>query len=301
MRLRWLLVCMLPFACPATSTSEPSSFWKTWGDGNAEINAYDLTQPRYNELRKGRAVLIYVAEPQTRSTRVKPDKGNHPEGNIKYVLKQIHMRDFRTGIYPYCINTGTFIHVDPEGKRPRGSVSKVSFASREWCGVTFHQLLFFQDEIRSQSFSYFDGEADQDLKTEYPKDALVGDALFTSVRSLFGELVGPGQTRELAYLPTLARVRLDHKPLEWSKIKVSRSSKPKKISVPAGDFEVDVYTFDVPDHPQLTIYVESKGQKRVIKWQAEDGEMGEMIGSQRMQYWKLNKLGDEALLSKLGL
>ena len=237
MHVRWVLACLLLVACPSTSTSEPSKFWETWGDGNAEVNAYDLTQPRYSELRNGRAVLIYVAEPQTRSTRVKPDPGKHPAGDIFYVLKQIHMRDFRTGVYPYCVNTGTFIHVDPEGARPRGSVSKVAFASREWCGLMFHQLLFDQKKIRSQSFSYFDGEADQAFELDYPGQVLIGDALFTTVRGLFGELVERGQTREVQYLPTLARVRLDHKPLEWSLVRVSRSGKPENIKVPAGTFE----------------------------------------------------------------
>lgn len=301
MRVRWVLICAFLFACPSASNSEPSDFWKLWSDGNAEVDVYDLTQPRYNELRRGRAVLIYVAEPQLRSTRVKPDPGKHPESDSFYVLKQIEMRDFRTGVYPYCVNTGTFIHVDPEGARPRGSVSKVAFASREWCGVMFHQLLFHQDHIRTQSFSYFDGEADQDYKLEYPKDVLVGDAVFTVVRGIFGELVKRGQTREFPYLPCLAHVRLDHQPLAWSQVKVSRADKTEKIKVPAGSFEVDKYVFKFKGRPALTVFVEAKDPRRVIRWEAEDGEKAEMIGSQRMQYWKLNKVKDEALLEQLGM
>src|SRR4051794_39769772 len=29
------------------------TFWKTWGDGQAELSAYDLTYPRYGKPRHG--------------------------------------------------------------------------------------------------------------------------------------------------------------------------------------------------------------------------------------------------------
>jgi len=38
-------------------------FWKHWGDGRAEVASYDLTYPRYGELRSGTAVTVFVTEP----------------------------------------------------------------------------------------------------------------------------------------------------------------------------------------------------------------------------------------------
>ena len=156
---------------PAAS-SAAGSFWNTWGDGRAEVSVYSLIQPRYGQLREGRAVLIYVAEPFTRTTRVKPDPGNPPRKNILYVLKLNHLSTFQTGIYPYRIMTSSFVHLDPEGKRRRGSPTKVVFSSQEWCGTTFHELLFDQASVRSRSFSYFDREANRRRLIDYPANGL---------------------------------------------------------------------------------------------------------------------------------
>ena len=37
-------------------------FWKTWGDGQAELASYDLTEPHYGKPRQGVAVAIWVSE-----------------------------------------------------------------------------------------------------------------------------------------------------------------------------------------------------------------------------------------------
>lgn len=277
------------------------NFWDQWSDGLAEVSAYRLTQPRYGENRDGRAVLIFVAEPSNRKTHVKPDPGNHPDSDIFYVLKLNHLRTFQTGTYPYRIMTSTFTHVDPDGKRPRGSVSKVSFTSQEWCGTTFHQLLFGQDSIRSKSFSYFDGEADQECELAYPDAALVGDNLFTAVRGLFGDLVARGESREFAYLPSLTEVRLKHKPIAWSKATVSRSKRPEQLVVTAGTFQAERYIVESTGRPTLTVWVESAPPRRIIRWEATDGEKGELTGSKRMKYWQLISNKDQQLLEALGL
>ncbi|HYB53727.1 MAG TPA: hypothetical protein VEG84_07665, partial [Thermoanaerobaculia bacterium] len=43
-------------APPAPAPVFGDPFWKYWGDGKAELAGYDLTFPRYGQLRRGIAV-----------------------------------------------------------------------------------------------------------------------------------------------------------------------------------------------------------------------------------------------------
>jgi hypothetical protein len=294
------LLIMFLFACHGDTRADPEAFWDTWGDDQAEVSAYRLTQMRYGEPREGEAVLIYVAEPQTRTTRVKPDPGNHPESDIYYVLKLNHLRTFQTGVYPYRIMTSSFAHVDLEGDLPRGALAKVAFSAQEWCGNTFHQLILDGDKVRSRSFSYFDREADRDEVLDRPARSLIGDGLFIYVRDLFGELPPRGESQPVAYLPSAAEVRLEHKPLAWSRASVSVATVPERVSVPAGSFEADVVTIESEGRPTLKFWVESAYPHRIVRWEGSDGEQAELKGSQRLAYWKLNGAGDVYRLGDIG-
>ena len=67
----WLLSIVLLAGCTrgperpkvVTSPDSPAydaGFWKTWGDGQAELTSYELIYPRYGAPRKGTAVAITV-------------------------------------------------------------------------------------------------------------------------------------------------------------------------------------------------------------------------------------------------
>ena len=130
-------------------------FWAHWGDGQAELNGYHLTQPRYGEKRSGTAILVFVTEDMSDSLRVKADPGKHPASDVYPVLKLNAIRDFQTGIYDYNVMTSTFARVSPGWP-----VARVSFSSQEWCGHVYHQLLPRAGRIAGTFHSYFDGEAD---------------------------------------------------------------------------------------------------------------------------------------------
>ena len=62
----------VPASVPAALGSSPvfgEEFWKRWGDGKGEVSGYDLTFPRYGELRKGVAVVVFVTETFSNSAR----------------------------------------------------------------------------------------------------------------------------------------------------------------------------------------------------------------------------------------
>ncbi len=54
------------------------TFWKYWGDGQAEVAGYALQFSRYGAVRAGTAVTVFVTETFSNSLRVKADPGRHP-------------------------------------------------------------------------------------------------------------------------------------------------------------------------------------------------------------------------------
>ena len=76
-----------------------------WYNNEAEISSYALSQARYGEVHKGKAVLVYVTEPFSPDKNTKADAPS--DGNIS-VLKLNFMKKFNTGIYPYSMMTSIF-------------------------------------------------------------------------------------------------------------------------------------------------------------------------------------------------
>ncbi len=295
-------------ACAGAAASDPWSrarvgpgFWKTWGDGKAELAGYDLTFPRYGEPRRGTAVTIFVPEAFSRSMRVKADPGKHPDGDLVPVMKLNLVQDFPTGIYDYNLMTSVFTTLSPDAGRPAGAALKVSFSAQEWCGQVFAQLLFDKAAIRAESRSYFDGEADRASTLVYPAGGMSEDALLSWARGFAAPRIAAGEHREVPMLPSLTFARLRHQPLGWRKATLSRDASPARITVPAGAFAADVYRAALEGGRTWTIHVEAKAPHRVIRWESSDGERAELIRSARLAYWEMNGKGKERALAEIGL
>ena len=78
-----------------------------WYSGKAEITSYNLSQERYGEIRKGKAVNIFVSENFLPKEQVKAD--NVSKENIS-VLKLNQTKNFNTGIYPYSVQILRPVH-----------------------------------------------------------------------------------------------------------------------------------------------------------------------------------------------
>lgn len=305
---RMLLALSLSAVCLAAAVNVPwsppvidAAFWKIWGDGNAELAGYQLTYPRYGQLRQGTAVSIFVSETFSNRLRVKADPGKHPPSDEFPVMKLNLVIDFQTGIYDYNEMTSSFVALNAVNSRPAGSLTKVSFSSQEWCGNSFAQMLFDPDSIRLQTFSYFDGEADSSSKLAYPKESLAEDAFLLWARGMAAPVLAPGESREVAYLPSLQDTRHKHHPLEWTRATLSRSHAPSRITVPGGTFEVESFTAKIAGGLTRTAYVEKASPHRIVKWESSEGERAELLRSSRLKYWQLNGLGKESMLKELGL
>jgi len=277
------------------------AFWKHWGDGLGELSAYELTQPRYGDPRRGTAVTIFVTEPFSNTARVKADPGKHPPSDEFPVMKLNLVEDFQTGVYDYNLMTSTFVALAPANGRPAGSPVKISFSSQEWCGHTYSQLLFDPTSIGRSLHSYFDGEADQAATLDYPPAGLAEDALWHWARGLAQPVLQSGESRKVPLLLSLQASRLQHRPLGWTPGTLTRSPQTTRIKVPAGQFEVETLSVQTEAGDSWTFLVEKEMPRRIISWQTSAGQRAELLGSSRLKYWEMNKPGGESALKKLGL
>jgi hypothetical protein len=287
---------LLAVALGVSTAAAAQDFWAYWGDGQAELSAYRLVQPRYGAKRDGTAVLIFVNEEMSDALRVKADPGKHPPSDIVPVLKLNAIRDFQTGIYDYNVMTSVFARVVPGWP-----VAKVSFSSQEWCGHVYHQLLVRGSRVLGTFHSYFDGEADGTDDLTAPADGVFEDALPILLRGWLGAYLKPGETRTVPFLPSLLRSRLDHHRLAWGTAAVTRAAAPGSARVPAGAIRVVTWTVVPEGGPRLTYLVEVDPPYRLVRWSSDDGEEATLLGSSRLAYWKLNGPGGESYLRRLGL
>ncbi len=281
--------------------SYDDAFWDVWHDGKAELAAYDLTTPRYGELRHGVAVTVFVTEDFADGPRVKADPGKHPAHQVFPVMKLNLMKDFPTGIYDYNVMTSAFVALAPVHGRPAGFATKVAFSAQEWCGMTYHQVGFDRHIVRSSSHSYFDGEADKNEELAYPDTGMASEALYAWARGFAAPALQPGESRQVRLLRALETVRLRHQPLLWERATLARLPDRATIDVRGVSYEVDVMTAEIEGGDTTTFYVEAAPPRRIVKWLRTNGEVAELVKSDRLAYWQLNGVGKEMFLENLGL
>ena len=262
-------------------------FKKYWYAGEAEITSYQLEQARYGEIRQGKAVLIYVTEDFLPKVQVKADYQN--ANNIP-VLKLNATKKFNTGIYPYSIMQSTFYPVSND----RHAI-KVSSSMQEWCGHVYAQLNN-REQFEIMSHSYFQGEADQELKVD---KAILENELWTQLR------ISPDQLPigKVEIIPSFEYTRLRHKEV---KAYAATTTLQKE-----GD--QNVYTITYPKlNRTVSIRFESAFPYEIENW-TETFKSGfgpnakelvtkaTKIESIKSAYWGKNSNKDEVLREELGL
>lgn len=285
------LGCSASGAAPLPAATAPPGFWEHWGDGQAELNGYTLTQPRYGELRRGEAVLVFVTEDFDDAARVKSDRGG--PGTFP-ALKLNAAWDFQTGIYDYNAMTSVFVPLD--GRLPAGRPAKVSFSMQEWCGHVYDQVVVRGDAAARTVHSYFEGEADQQSTLGLDDGTVFADALPILVRGLVGEVPAG---RPLSLVPRLADLRMLHQPWDTDDASIEVGA-PAEATVPAGAFAVRPVT--VSGRTEWTTYlVEIAPPHRLVGWSRSTGEVAELTGSFRSPYWRQSANADAPLRRRLGL
>jgi hypothetical protein len=272
--------------------SASDAFWSRWSDGKAELIGYDIVTPRYGEIRRGTAVLVYVTEEMNKRTLIKDDTGRVPESEKEVVLKLNHMLEFRTGIYPYHVMTSTY---SPVGSldRERFAPVKIAFSAQEWCGHVYHVLKPTRAGYESEIRSYFSTEGDARSAVRTEPGTLYEDALWIQLRELDGPFEEGGDWSG-KLVPSLWSIRKAHRPFAPVLATIRRAA-GERGGDPVTRFEVRYAEFS------RTFEVERDGDHRIVSWSTSEGERATLLASTRLPYWTLNGAGDERYLSELGL
>jgi len=301
---KWLiLACLLAAGCskepeaPAKVTDAASpvydaAFWKTWGDGFAELTSYDLTYPRYGAPRKGTAVSIISTETFANSLRVKSDPEVRDKKDEFSVMKLNLVENFQAGIYDYNLMVQSFVALDGVNGRPAGVMTKVAWSSQEWSGNLFKEALLDKDVLRVVSHSYFDGEGDQSMSEASPSPAVLSeDALVLWARGMAWPVLKAGETREVPVLLALQASRFKKGPAQWGKATLSRTTTGS----------IDLFRAKLSDGRERVYEVEKAAPFRVLKYSTSEGVEGVLVASERMKYWELNQPEGVKALEKLKL
>ena len=292
---------MVFFGCAHASpdwpmAQAPDGFWKHWGDGQAELNGYVITQPRYGEVRKGEAIFVFVTETFTHKQRVKSDGGHSDEYPV---IKLNDIRDFQTGVYDYNAMTSAFVRLD--GKQAIGLPTKISFSMQEWCGHAWDQWSVDHNTFTRIGHSYFDGEADVNVTGTLQPQTVFADNLPILVRGLTGEWLTPGQTAPIKLIPQAIHTRMQHREPEALDVTIHREQTSAPVTVPAGTFDARIWRIANGNKSIAEFWVETAHPHRLLKWTAADGGTGMLTGTTRMKYWNKAREGDEQLRESLGL
>ena len=270
---------------PKKSLSQ--EFKAYWYAGEAEITSYKLEQARYGELRQGHAVLVYVTEPFLAEEQVKAD-GNNAE-NIP-VLKLNSTKNYLTGIYPYSIMTSTFYPV-----YDNQHAVKVSNSVQEWCGHVYSQLNN-REEFEIKSHSYFEGEADRDIKLS---KSWLENEIWNKIRISPNDL----PLGELEMIPSFEYLRTAHK--EFKAYMAVTELRDKGVN--------KVYSISYPELKRtLEIEFENKFPYSILGWtdsfKSGYGPNAKTLTSTAVRlkdikgpYWRQNSIEDEKLRTELGL
>jgi hypothetical protein len=274
----------------APSASASSAFWDHWGDGRAELSGYRITVTRYGTPREGELALIYVTEPHDRRTWIKDDDALEP--HRVEVLKLIRSLHFLTGIYPYSVFSSVFAPVD-RWDEERFRPVRIHLDVQEWCGSVSHRVWTGPDRLRSLRLSYFASEGETLREVPLPEGTLFEEALLIQLRELDGPFQGGGDW-EGWLVPDLWTLRTGHGPVAPVEARITRSLATRG-QVPVTRFELETADY------RRTFDVEEAAPKRVLGWETSTGEAAELLSSERLAYWGLNRLGDEGARDGLGL
>jgi hypothetical protein len=311
--LSFLLWALLP-ACQPSSTSsqqgsaspaQPASYIfdapsprldAYWYEGEAEISRYELRQNRYADLHRGEVIAIFVTEDFLLDQQVKNDYYTNP--NSTPILKLNKVSRFTTGLYDYSLMTSVFT---PVNTATQPQTLKVTLASQDWCGQSFSQLNFRDEQYLCRIFSYFEKEGDTTAELPY---AILEDELFSRIRMNPDGL----PTGSHAMLPSMAVLRLLHLPCAAVEVEASLEDYAGPDFAGQG---LRAYTIEFPSlKRQLQIVFQAEAPYLIEGWtdtypSVSDRKPRTTIARRaktiKSAYWQQHGLEDTALREQLGL
>ena len=275
------------------NTALSQEFKDYWYSGEAELTRYELEQARYGEIHRGDAVLIIVTEDFRTDKQVKYESGNRD--NITSVLKLNFTRKFITGIYPYSVMSSIFTPVSNTGP-----TLKITTSSQEWCGHSFSQLNFRQNQYQYKLYSYFQDEGDQSLSLD---KIMLEDEIWTKIRIQPSSL--PVGSIRLA--PGTQFLRFNHREFaaEEATATLERVTELELSADPFFQYRVEYLDFN----RILKITFEVEFPHHIVAWEEQtQSGTGQVLTTKakrthfiKAPYWQQNSLADSVFRQELGL
>lgn len=268
-----------------------------WSQGKAEINVYEVSQNRYQENHSGQLVSVFVTEDFLTNKQVKNEY--YVNKNSTWILKNIQLKKFTTGVYDYSLFNSVFTPID-RNKFPKSL--KVSASSQEWCGTIYTQFnLILNSEYKVEHRSYFEKEGD---RTTRIKSSYLEDEIFTVLR--MNPLLLPLGTVQL--IPPANYIQLKH--LEIQSYKAFTSLIPYNNKELSGSNLMEYRIEYAQLKRMMSIIFQNKAPYKIIGWfekfpSSFDGKLrttSVILKTQKvLPYWKQNSLKDKRLREELGL
>jgi hypothetical protein len=269
----FLIACLSGWALLAQEIFSPALLRDPlWDDGNAEYSVYRAEEVREGLPRKTETVHIVVKEPFNGKLRVKSDSPARDE-----VLKMNQVVNVPTGVYAFHQMHSSF------WDRATGELLKFSLTSNDSCGNSFKMGWSGNGFLELTYHTYWDGEGDGVLKKPLPKDALFYDELPWRLRCLRDSKT-PREVRVMLF-PSVIGSKLGKPEFAPATLRVApdgaRGEYRVEVRHSAG---TDVLSFD------------SRPPWILKNWKRSDGSSLNLKKTQRIQYWKKSRPGDENLL-----
>jgi hypothetical protein len=245
-----------------------------WDDGRAEVARYTARGPRYGRERAYEVVTIVVKEPFDIERGVKAQVGGVE------VLKFNQLVTMPTGIYTYRQMSSFFL------RRADLAPLKLAVSSQEWCGTTFKEWRDRGPASALETHSYFEGEGDRTFPLAPAPDLVFEDAIAVVLRddpaSRRLRLVA-SEISNRAAAPEVSEAAVERSPRTVAIETAIGRRRAEEVRVVRGG-RVDRLLFDtVPPHVLLL-------------WERADGHVWRVAAVKRLDYWNLNRPGDEGAL-----
>jgi hypothetical protein len=268
-----------------------------WSQGKAEVNVYEVSQNRYQENHSGQLVSVFVTEDFLTDKQVKNER--YINENSTWILKNIQLKKFTTGVYDYSLFNSVFTPIN-RNKFPKSL--KVSASSQEWCGTMYTQFnLILDTDYKVEHRSYFESEGDRVTRI---KKSYLEDEVFTVLR--MNPLLLPVGTVQL--IPPANYIQLKHLQIKSYKAITSLISYDKKEISGSNLMQ---YKIVYPElNRSIRIVFENKAPYKIMGWfekfpSSFDGKprtTSIILKTQKMlPYWRQNSLKDKYLREELGL
>ena len=268
-----------------------------WSQGKAEVNVYEVSQNRYQENHSGQLVSVFVTEDFLTDKQVKNER--YINENSTWILKNIQLKKFTTGVYDYSLFNSVFTPIN-RNKFPKSL--KVSASSQEWCGTMYTQFnLILGTDYKVEHRSYFESEGDRVTRI---KKSYLEDEVFTVLR--MNPLLLPVGTVQL--IPPANYIQLKHLRIQSYKAITSLIPNDKKEISGSNLMQ---YKIVYPElNRSIRIVFENKAPYKIMGWfekfpSSFDGKprtTSIILKTQKMlPYWRQNSLKDKYLREELGL